>query len=234
MNANPSFLALSLALFLGACAPVTTYSDAEAPKNLRLDSTTTEVDVRFAPGSATLAVADAARLRQLAATGGIVPSDRVTVAAAGAPGLARARVAAVSALLLRYGVVAVAEPPGGATPPNRAVIAVGRTLVTLPACPNWSKASNSDFANQPSSNFGCATQTDLGLMVANPGDLAEGLPAGAAAGKPAAAAVERYLTDTVQLPAVNTGLPIAVQGATQQGSPGAGTGAGAGTGTGGS
>jgi len=222
MNINRSLAALGLALLIGACAPVTSYTDAEAPKRLQLDTATTQLDLHFVPGSAALASADAARLRQAAASGEIAPSDRVIVAAAGVPHLAREREATVSAVLLHYGVVPVTGLQD--VPPNRAVVSVQRTLVTLPPCPNWSKRPNSDFDNQPSSNFGCATETNLGMMVANPSDLASGLPVGPTAGQPAAASVNRYLNDKVELPAANTALPVAVQSSTTGSNQGSGSG----------
>ena len=185
MNSNRSLLtsavAMALTILIGACAPVTSYTDAEAPKRLKLDSATTQVDLRFAPGSAQLAAVDEACLRDLAARGEIAGSDRATIAALGGPALARQRVASVSSLLLHYGIVPVEEPVGGAAP-NHAIIAVGRTLVTLPPCPNWSKRSGTDFGNQPSSNFGCATETNLGMMIANPSDSRRRLAGRADAG----------------------------------------------------
>jgi pilus assembly protein CpaD len=211
MNSNRSLLALALALLVSACAPVTSYTDAEAPKRLKLDSATTQFDVHFAPGSAVMSSADAAHLSRLAATGGINPSDRVMIAAAGGPYLAQQRTASVASVLLHYGIVGIADQIAG-VPPNRAHIEVTRTFVTLPACPNWSKPGT-DFDNQPSSNFGCATETNLGMMVANPSDLASGLPVGASAGQPGATAVNRYLNDKVQLPNANTALPVAPQSA---------------------
>jgi pilus assembly protein CpaD len=196
INRTPLALGLATTLLLGACAPVTSYTAAEAPRNLTLDTSTTRVDLRFAPGSAQLAPAEAAQLRRLAASGAIGSADRVTVASAGPPYLAEQRVASVSAVLLNYGVV-VSGAQLAAMPPNHAIIEVMRTLVTLPACPNWSKRSQPDYANAASSNFGCATETNLGLMVANPTDLASARTLGAAAGQPAAAAVQRYLTEKV-------------------------------------
>jgi pilus assembly protein CpaD len=222
MNTKRSLLALGVVLLAGACAPVTSYTTAEAPKHLKLDTATTQLDLHFVPGSAALTAADAARLRQAAATGEIAPSDRVTVVAAGAPDLARQRLASISSLLLHYGIVTLAGAQD--LPPNRAVVAVARTLVTLPPCPNWSKRPYSDFDNQPSSNFGCATETNLGLMVANPTDLAGGPPLGPTAGEPAAAAVNRYLHDKVELPTANTALPVAVQSSSQGSNQGSGTG----------
>ena len=55
--------------------------------------------VRFAAGSDQLLPADAARLRTLAATGGIAPADRVTVAVGGAPVLADSRFDTIAATL---------------------------------------------------------------------------------------------------------------------------------------
>jgi pilus assembly protein CpaD len=215
MQGNRSLMVVALALLVSACAPVTTYTDDEAPKRLKLDNAVTQVELHFAPGTASLSPADAARLNHLAATGGIAAADRVTIAAAGSPHLAQERVGAVSVLLQRYGVVAVATSDD--VPANRAVIVATRTLVTLPPCPNWSRPSQPNYANQPTSNFGCATETNLGMMVANPTDLAGGLPAGGKAGLPAAAAVNRYLNDKVVLPSANTALPVAAETSSQQG-----------------
>ncbi|MEQ8166145.1 MAG: CpaD family pilus assembly lipoprotein [Alphaproteobacteria bacterium] len=64
--------------------------------------------------------------------------------------------------------------------------------VTPPNCPDWSKPPGADFTNTTSSNFGCATVTNLGLMVAYPEDLIRGQEMGPADGTVAAAAVERY------------------------------------------
>jgi len=230
MRANRYLLTLALTLGVGACAPVTSYTDAEAPKHLSLDTATTQLDLRFAPGTASLSPVDAARLRRLAASGRIAPGDRVMIATAGPPHLAEARAGAVLKVLQSYGIAAVATTAN--MPPNHGVIEVTRTLVTLPPCPNWSKRPNADFDNQPSSNFGCATETNLGMMVANPTDLASGLPVGPSAGQPAAAAVNRYLNDKVELPTSNTALPIASQSSSQSGSnnanPSSPTGAGSG------
>ena len=155
---------------------------------------------------------DAARLRALAASGGIAPSDNVTVAAAGSPGLAAARFDTIAAELLRYRVIANAGMLG-AVPPNRAILATGRYLVTLPPCPNWSKQASLDFTNSVSSNFGCATAVDFGQSVASPTDLAEGRPLGLTDAIPAAAAVQRYEKDAITLPAATALKPLRHGGA---------------------
>lgn len=192
---HPYPVAVALALALAACnPPIAEYTDTEAPKQLTLDDAAVKFDFRFLPGSSRLAAGDVARLRAFAARGSIASSDRVLVSVAGGPGLAEARAAAIEAELLPYGIVVNAVHRGNMLP-NRAAIEVVRYLVTLPPCPNWSKEPANDFTNTLGSNYGCATVTNLGRMVASPADLASGQPLGLAAGKPAADAVRRYLFD---------------------------------------
>lgn len=94
-----------------------------------------------------------------------------------------------------YGKRAPVVP--GSTPEawrqNRRVeVMVERDVVLLPACPDWSRESDRDFANLPLSNLGCGVRTNLGLMVAEPRDLARGRGLGPADGVKAAGAIERY------------------------------------------
>lgn len=227
MNKTPSLLGLALVMALAACTPpALDYTESEAPKNVTVQTASSVMELRFAPGSSRLARGDIERLRRAAASGAIIPQDRVTVAVAGAPALADARAAAVSAELLRYGIV----PELAASPAIRsdlAAIAVDRSLVTMPPCPNWSKSPAIDFNNMVASNFGCSTAGNLAQMVANPMDLASGRRAGFADSPTAVSAVRRYYTDKVVLPnAVSVG-PIAASPSSPVGGAGGGGGSGA-------
>ncbi|MEM7041529.1 MAG: CpaD family pilus assembly lipoprotein [Pseudomonadota bacterium] len=76
---------------------------------------------------------------------------------------------------------------------NRRVdIVLERYLVTPPACPDWSRRTGIDYANKPHSNFGCATETNLGLMIADPRDLVSGRRLGPADGTHQAEGIVRY------------------------------------------
>ncbi len=75
---------------------------------------------------------------------------------------------------------------------RRVEIVLERYLVTTPACPDWSRQSGLDYANQPHSNFGCATETNLGLMIAEPRDLLRGRDVGPADGVHQAEGIVRY------------------------------------------
>jgi pilus assembly protein CpaD len=80
---------------------------------------------------------------------------------------------------------------------RRVEVVLERYLVTLPPCPDWSRESGTDFANLPHSNFGCATQSNLGLMVAEPRDLVRGRTLGPADGIHQAEGIVRYRTGKV-------------------------------------
>jgi len=75
---------------------------------------------------------------------------------------------------------------------RRVEIVLERYVITPPPCPDWSRRSGKDYSNQPHSNFGCATETNLGLMIANPRDLVRGRKLGPADGVHQAEGIGRY------------------------------------------
>jgi pilus assembly protein CpaD len=226
---------IAVALVLGLAACVTEYSKSEAPTALQVDGAQSRVEIAFAGGSDRLSPGEARRLDGLVLAGNIRPADRVAIAAAGPPGLAARRAAAISSELLRYGIVASTQTLDTA-PANRAIVSVGRYAVTLPSCPNWSQSLSYEFTNAFSSNYGCANTTNLGLMVASPADLVSGRAPAPADGQPAVAAVERYMNDRVKPPPTPTASPFAAStgggGGGDTGGGGTAGGAGAGAGAG--
>ena len=81
--------------------------------------------------------------------------------------------------------------PLEAVPANHAIVG-GRPLRGDPAAlPELEQPAGScDFTNTLTSNCGCATATNLGLMVASPADLVSGRTLAPADGQPAVAAVQ--------------------------------------------
>lgn len=194
-------VALPLLFAMAACAPgAAEYTKTEAPTQLRIDRAVSQIQLAFARGSYRLAPGESARLHHLIRSGAIGPDDRVVIAPAGGPHLAEERALAVSRELLRFGIVSDTRLLT-TVPPDHAIVIVGRYMVTLPACPNWSEKPASDFSNERTSNFACADATNLGLMVARPADLVAGETLAPADATPAVNAVDRYLTDKVTLPA---------------------------------
>jgi len=215
---------IAVPLMLGLTGCVTEYTKREAPDQLRVDGAESRRELTFATGSAYLTPGELRRLDGWVLSGSIRPADRVAIAAAGPPGLADQRAAAISRELLRYGIVTQTLALD-AIPANHAIVSIGRYTVTLPACPNWSQSLSADFTNAFTSNYGCANTTNLGLMVASPGDLVSGRPLAPADGMPAAAAVNRYLNDRVKPPPPPTSSPFAAptsSGGDTGGAPGGG------------
>lgn len=64
----------------------------------------------------------------------------------------------------------LAPAPGAAE--RFASVSVPVWVATVPECGAWPEAVSPDYRNQNTANFGCATARNLGLMVANPADLA--------------------------------------------------------------
>jgi pilus assembly protein CpaD len=221
---------LPLTLGLAACAAE--YSKSEAPNTLRVDGAESRRELAFAAGSAHLTPSELRKIDGWVLSGTIRPADRVAVAAAGPPGLAAQRAAAISGELLRYGIVTQTLALD-AVPANRAVVSVGRYALTLPTCPNWSESLSYDFTNAFTSNYGCANATNLGLMVASPADLASGRPFSGVDAQPATAAIQRYLTDRVKPPPAPTAQPFAASTDSGGGGGGGGGAAGGGAGAGG-
>jgi pilus assembly protein CpaD len=218
---------IAVPLLLGLAACVTEYSKSEAPAALQVDGAQSRLEIAFAGGSDRLSPGEARRLDGLVLAGNIRPADRVAIAAAGPPGLAERRSAAISSELLRYGIVA-STVALDTVPANRAIVSVGRYTVTLPSCPNWSQSLSYEFTNAFSSNYGCANTTNLGLMVASPADLVSGRTLAPADGQPAVAAVERYMNDRIKQPPAPTATPFAASTGSDTGGGGAAGGAGTG------
>lgn len=62
----------------------------------------------------------------------------------------------------------------GSVVPGTIRIVVSRSRASVPTCPDWSTTSNSNFNSSNHSNYGCATNSNLAAMVADPEDLVRG------------------------------------------------------------
>ena len=162
-------IAAALLLSLSACAP--DWSPVEAPKANQ---------VRYVEFRHQLA--DTGALEEFLARIDAGYGDRVTIVAE------PWRAEPVAARLRRLGLAPVIRNG------DKPELIVGRHIVTPPACPDWTSQPQADWTNRPPSQFGCATAANLGLMVADPGDLVQGRPAPLWDGDAATLAVQRYRT----------------------------------------
>ena len=99
--------------------------------------------------------------------------DRVSVDDPGASGATREAVAAIAA---RYGLLVGEDAPvtTGQIAPGTVRIVVSRSSATVPNCPNWSAKSDTNLNNATYPNYGCAVNSNLASMVADPEHLLHG------------------------------------------------------------
>lgn len=76
----------------------------------------------------------------------------------------------------RYGLLISAGSPvtQGSIPPGSVRVVVSRTRAEVPNCPNWSVPASPNYNNRTMSNAGCAVNSNMAAMVANPEDLLHG------------------------------------------------------------
>ena len=195
------------AMLVSGCTPdVARWTPAEAPKENKVDFIVMAHQVHFAPGTAVPANGEAKALSDFLNTVTLAYGDQVTIDPGPHRGnvavdaLAATRVDTVSVMLRKLSVRAQSAPRptvDGALVQDGVVVTVGRYVVTGPNCPDRSKPEADDYSNTTQSNYGCATATNLGLMVANPGDLLHGAQPGPADAENATRGVQAYRAGTM-------------------------------------
>ncbi len=176
MQMRSLLLAASLApaLALGACGPGTENRGLESVYQPVVERTDYVFDVNAGPSG--LAPGESARL------GGWLDSLRPgygdTVAVDDPANSGPALRNDVSRQVSRYGLLLSADAPVTAAPvaPGTVRIVVSRLRASVPGCPDYSRYSGSEFESNTSSNYGCASNTNLAAMIANPADLIRGEP----------------------------------------------------------
>lgn len=196
-----AFVAILMLAVVAACAPEASHWSAEQKvKRNEVRWITFEHNVRFEPLSEGLGEAERKRLHQFLAQHDAGYGDTVLIGArgngmAGADVRRAGRREALVAAEIRQLKLPTGMLPNASSREKwdgSVKIVLGRHVVIPPACPDWSKRADGDSANRPSSNFGCANTTNLGLMVANPGDLVRGRRPGPADGATGARRYKNY------------------------------------------
>jgi pilus assembly protein CpaD len=101
--------------------------------------------------------------------------DRISIASGGASDLAGVRTG-IKDLIGRHGLLLAANAPqtAGAPPAGMLRIVVSRASASVPGCPAWAGRSDADFSGGSSDGYGCAINSNLAAMIADPNDLVEG------------------------------------------------------------
>ncbi|HEV7313470.1 CpaD family pilus assembly protein [Sphingopyxis sp.] len=126
---------------------------------------------------------------------GVRYGDRVAIEDGSAYGAGSAQ-ATVRSMVERRGMLLSSDVPvtTGAVPQGYLRVIVTRATASVPGCPNWDSKSSFNPVNATSSNYGCAVNSNIASMVADPNDLIRG--ASETGSDPAAAtrAIKTYRT----------------------------------------
>jgi len=106
---------------------------------------------------------------------GLRYGDRVAFAEAPG-GAAQGLRDGVEAVVGRYGllIAEVAPVTAGESSSGALRVVVSRSVASVPGCPSWNDRAEADFTGGLSDNYGCAINTNLAAMVADPQDLVHG------------------------------------------------------------
>lgn len=164
-------LALSLGVLLAGCGGLANNRTLESVHQPVVERTNYTLDVTTGPGG--LSYTEQRRLADWFAAMDLRYGDRVSIDDPLASEVTRQ---AVGALVSRYGLMISDTAPVtvGYVNAGSARVVVTRSKATVPGCPDWSTKSDFNPNNSVSSNYGCANNSNLAAMVANPEHLLKG------------------------------------------------------------
>ncbi|MXP27555.1 pilus assembly protein CpaD [Porphyrobacter algicida] len=164
-------LALSLSLGLAACGGMPQNRSLYSVKQPVVERSTVALDVNTDADG--LSISEQQRLAAWFQAMDLRYGDRVAVEDPQASPTTRAAVAKVAG---RYGLLLSDSTATGMTgvAPGQARVTITRSSASVPGCPDWSVKTETNLTNGISPNFGCATNSNLAAMVANPEDLIKG------------------------------------------------------------
>ncbi len=164
-------LALSLGVTLSACGGMPTNRGLESLKQPVVERTNYTMDV--AAGAGGLSIPEQQRLASWFEAMDLRYGDRLSIED---PMINAAARDSIAKLAGRHGILVQDGAPvteGYVTPGSVRVI-LTRSTAMVPGCPDWSESSDLNYNNAASPNYGCAINSNMAAMIANPEDLIKG------------------------------------------------------------
>lgn len=170
-KALASALSASLVLILSGCGGMPSNRSLESVHQPVVSRTNYTLDINSGPGG--VSIPEQRRLAGWFDALDLRYGDRISLDDPMRSGASRA---AVEAIAGRYGILLSDEAPvtAGAVAPGTVRVVVTRSTATVPGCPDWSARSDANLGNGTGSNYGCATNSNMAAMVADPEHLLKG------------------------------------------------------------
>lgn len=164
-------LTASLALAVAGCGGIATNGSLDSIHQPVVQRTNYTFDVGTGPGG--LSYPEQRRLGEWFETLSLRYGDRVSI---DDPVQSDATRSSIQAVANRYGLVLADGAPvtPGHIAPGTARIVLTRASASVKGCPDWTSNSDNNFNNGTSTNHGCAVNSNLAAMVANPEHLIKG------------------------------------------------------------
>lgn len=164
-------IALSLGTVLAGCGGMPTNKSLYSVKQPVVERTNFTLDVQTNRGG--LPISEQQRVDGWFETMDLAYGDRVSI---DDPTNNPALRTAVGDLAGRYGLLVSEAAPTttGFIEPGQARIVITRSSASVPGCPDWSAKSDMNYNNATSPGYGCAVNSNIAAMVADPQDLLEG------------------------------------------------------------
>lgn len=164
-------LAATVGLGLAGCASVPTNTSMYSEHQPVVEKVNYTLDL--ATGNGGLSYPEQQRLTGWFDGLGLRYGDRVSIQD---PMQDPATLGIIDALAGRYGLAVEPGTPetAGFVEAGTTRVVVSRSKAVVRGCPDWGKQSDFNPNNGLSRNFGCATNSNLAAMVANPEDLVRG------------------------------------------------------------
>lgn len=164
-------VALSLGLALSACGDMPNNRSLYSVKQPIVERNNFTLDLATDAGG--LSVSEQQRLAQWFETMDLRYGDRVALDTSLPNDAVREDVAAIAA---RHGLLLSEGAPvtAGFVEPGNVRVVVTRSRAHVPGCPDWSDKMASNLENRTSDDYGCAVNSNLAAMIADPEHLLKG------------------------------------------------------------
>lgn len=164
-------VALSLGLALSACGDMPNNRSLYSVKQPIVERNNFTLDLATDAGG--LSVSEQQRLAQWFETMDLRYGDRVALDTSLPNDAVREDVAAIAA---RHGLLLSDGAPvtAGFVEPGSVRVVVTRSRAHVPGCPDWSDKMASNLENRTSDDYGCAVNSNLAAMIADPEHLLKG------------------------------------------------------------
>lgn len=170
-KALASALTLSLALALGGCGGMASNASLESVHQPVIERTNYVLDLNAGPGG--LSIPEQRRLSGWFEAMDLRYGDKITL---DDPMKSGANRAAIEAVAGRFGMLLGEQAPvtPGFVNAGTVRVIVSRSKANVPGCPDWSAKSDFNPRNASTAGYGCAVNSNMAAMVADPEHLLHG------------------------------------------------------------